>query len=158
MTATAPDAAGLDDPSSATRTWFRLLRVTRRLEETSDRAVRASGLSGARFELLAAVSLSEGASQRELAATLGVTKGNVAQIAARLETEGLVRREPDGRLSRVYLTSRARAMLALAVPVHAAALADRLSVLSTTARAQFDARLAALDAALRPPVPDDDAS
>ncbi len=144
------------DIVAASASWLRLMRVTRRLAVAGDQAVRAIGLSGSEFELLAAVALAEGTSQRELAATLAVTKGSIAQIAGRLEEERLVRREPDGRLNRVYLTPRGRHLLELALPAHAAAIDAPLSALTPSTRAQFDAQLVTLDGAVRVRATDDD--
>jgi len=53
-------------------------------------------------------SAAEGQSQQELADSLLVTKGNVCQLLGRMEADGLIRRDQEGRVNRVFLTDKGR--------------------------------------------------
>jgi len=66
----------------------------------------------------------------ELSRLLLVTSGNLTGIVDRLEARGLVRREPDrrdGRVVRVHLTERGRAVTREMLPRHAQDLGQILA-------------------------------
>jgi DNA-binding MarR family transcriptional regulator len=96
------------------------------------------GLPLAFFETLYMISRSNGTSLRigDLAQRLRITVGGTSKLADRIQTAGLIRREPDladRRASRVTLTAAGRHKLAAAVQTYNADLAATLdAVLSET--------------------------
>lgn len=96
--------------------WIRLARVFQKVERASSEHLRSWGLSLAQFDVLAQVGAAEGASQQQLAHSLLVTKGNVAQLLNRMEADGLIERRQVGRCNHLYLTERGRSLYARVVP------------------------------------------
>ena len=128
--------------------WLRLLRVTQKVERDLARQLKLWGLNNAQFDVLAHVGAAEGITQQELADSLLVTKGNVAQLLGRMERRGLIERRSQGRINRLFLTSEGRRTFAEVVPAHEALIDDRLSVLSEEDQKQLFELLRRLDRAL----------
>ncbi|MBO1325164.1 MarR family transcriptional regulator [Acetobacter sp. TBRC 12305] len=66
------------------------------------------------YSIMSAAALQPGLDQNELAVAVGVDRTTLANVAARLEARGLVRRErtpKDRRLKRVFLTPEGQALL-----------------------------------------------
>ncbi len=114
MKAERPAAAPVvADPrlEAAMRTWFRFLRLHRRITTRAARELRAVGLSIPQFDLLSVVWEREGLSQQDVAERLYVTKGNVSGLVDRLAAADLVERRalPDDRRSyALFLTEKGR--------------------------------------------------
>jgi DNA-binding MarR family transcriptional regulator len=98
--------------------------------------------------VLAHVGAAEGITQRELADSLLVTKGNITQLLDRVERRGLISRRREGRTNRLYLTDEGRRLFAEVVPAHEALIDDRLSVLSREEQQRLHELLRKLDRAL----------
>ena len=128
--------------------WLRLLRVAQRGEQDLCLQLRRWGLSNSQFDVLAHVGANEGIVQQELADSLLVTKGNVAQLVGRMEGRGLVERRPDGRTNRLFLTDQGRKLFDEVVPAHETHIAERLSVLSKQEQRRLLDLLRKLDHAL----------
>jgi hypothetical protein len=77
--------------------WLRLLRVAQRGEQDLGEQLKGWGLNNAQFDVLAHVGANEGVMQQELADSLLVTKGNIAQLLDRMQKRGLIERRPEGR-------------------------------------------------------------
>jgi DNA-binding MarR family transcriptional regulator len=105
-------------------------------------------LNNAQFDVLAHVGAAEGITQQELADSLLVTKGNVAQLLDRMEKRGLIERCPQGRANRLFLTDEGRRAFAGVVPAHEALIDERLSVLSKEEQRQLFELMRKLDHAL----------
>lgn len=118
--------------SPAVAAWTRLVRIHQRLEAASEVHFRALGLSAAWFDVLARVGAREGLCQGDLAEVLLVTKGNVSQLVAKMEADGLIERHADGRSQRLYLTPRGRELHDTAVPSQEERLAESLSGLDAS--------------------------
>ena len=129
--------------------WLRLLRVTQKVERALARQLKLWGLNNAQFDVLAHVGAAEGITQQELADSLLVTKGNVAQLLGRMERRGLIERRSQGRTNRLFLTDEGRRTFTEVVPAHEALIDDRLSVLSEEDQKQLFELLRRLDRALR---------
>jgi MarR family transcriptional regulator for hemolysin len=88
-------------------------RIARGLQRVGDVRLQPLGFASAQIPVLAA--LKDGSrSQAELARLAGVEQPTMAQLLARMERDGLTRREPDPtdrRASRVSLTRKALARL-----------------------------------------------
>ena len=128
--------------------WLRLLRVSQKVERDLAGQLKLWALNNAQFDVLAHVGADEGITQQELADSLLVTKGNVAQLLDRMEKRGLLERSPQGRINRLFLTNEGRRTFAEVVPAHEAMIDDRLSVLSKEERRQLFELMRKLDRAL----------
>jgi DNA-binding MarR family transcriptional regulator len=128
--------------------WLRLLRVAQRMERDLADQLKLWNLNNAQFDVLAHVGAAEGLTQQELADSLLVTKGNVAQLLDRMEKRGLIKRHPEGRTNRLFLTDEGRWMFAEVVPAHEALIDERLSVLPKEEQNQLLELLRKLDRAL----------
>ena len=138
--------------------WVRMLRVSQKVERDLARQLRRWGLSNAQFDVLAQVGSSEGLTQQELADNLLVTKGNVAQLVARLEGRGMIERRPQGRTNRLFLAREGRKLFERVVPAHEALVAQRLSALTKEEQKVFHDLLRKLDKTLDLPPEDPDAA
>jgi MarR family transcriptional regulator, 2-MHQ and catechol-resistance regulon repressor len=124
------------------------LRVALKVERALGEQLRGWGLNNAQFDVLAHVGAAEGIMQQELADSLLVTKGNVAQLLDRVEERGLILRWREGRANRLFLTDEGRRLFAEVVPAHEALIDDRLSVLSREEQQKLHELLRKLDRAL----------
>jgi MarR family transcriptional regulator, 2-MHQ and catechol-resistance regulon repressor len=128
--------------------WLRLLRVSQKVERDLAGQLKLWGLNNAQFDVLAHVGATEGMTQQELADSLLVTKGNVAQLLDRMERRGLIERRSQGRTNRLFLTDEGRRTFAEVVPAHEALINEQLSVLSEEEQRQLFELLRKLDRAL----------
>jgi DNA-binding MarR family transcriptional regulator len=128
--------------------WLRLVRVRLKVDDVLAEQLRGWGLNNAQFDVLAHVGAAEGITQQELADSLLVTKGNVAQLLDRMEGRGWILRRREGRTNRLYLTEEGRRLFARVVPAHEALIAERFSVLSREEQEQLHELLRKLDRAL----------
>jgi len=97
----------MDSTALAERVWFRLLRAQSRFGVAMSDRLRTLGLSVAQFDILSSLHEREGMTQKELAARLYVTKGNISGLIDRLEVAGLVERRPsaeDRRAHQLFLS------------------------------------------------------
>jgi DNA-binding MarR family transcriptional regulator len=125
-----------------------LLRVSQKVERDLAGQLKLWGLNNAQFDVLAHVGAAEGITQQELANSLLVTKGNVAQLLGRMERRGLIERRSQGRTNRLFLTNEGRRTFTEVVPAHEALIDNRLSVLSEEEQKQLLELLRRLDRAL----------
>jgi DNA-binding MarR family transcriptional regulator len=128
--------------------WLRLLRVSQKVERVLAGQLKIWGLNNAQFDVLAHIGAAEGITQQELANSLLVTKGNVAQLLDRMQKRGLIERRPQGRINRLFLTGEGRRTFAEAVPAHETMIDEQLSVLSEGEQRQLLDLLRKLDRAL----------
>ncbi len=119
-----------------------------KVERALDEQMRPFGLSNAQFDVLAHVGAAEGITQRELADSLLVTKGNVAQLLDRMEGRGWILRRREGRTNRLFLTDEGRRLFAEVVPTHETLVDERLSALSREEQQRLHELLRKLDRAL----------
>jgi DNA-binding MarR family transcriptional regulator len=85
-------------------------------------ALRAgrSGLTQRQYALLSSLSENEGASQAELVRRTGIDRSTLADLAARLEARGLLRRrrcQHDRRANELFLTPQGRQALEALAPL-----------------------------------------
>ena len=125
--------------------WLRLLRVAQRGEQDLGEQLKDWGLNNAQFDVLAHVGANEGVMQQELAYSLLVTKGNIAQLLDRMQKRGLIERRPEGRTNRLFLTEMGQRTFAEVVPAHEALIDERLSALSKEEQKQLLSLLRKLD-------------
>lgn len=121
------------------------MRFHSRTERAGDEQLRAFGLNMGQFDVLARVGASEGISQGELASSLLVTKGNIAQLMRKMEGRGIVRRESEGRMKRLYLTEAGRELFERVVPAHEDFMQSRFDALTDEEQAMLYELLRKLD-------------
>jgi DNA-binding MarR family transcriptional regulator len=126
-------------------TWYRFVRVLRKITYLMDEAMQDQGLSRSQLELLVEIAFEGGINQQTCAQRMSVTKGNVAQHIARLEKDGLVRRHKDGRTNHLYLTESGEDLIARIMPVHDQRIKEIFSVLSAEEFRQFQSILRKFD-------------
>lgn len=84
-----------------------LSRCARTLARQTNEGLKSLGISAAQLPVLVALKDGAGRTQKQLAEIAAVEQPSMAQLLARMERDGLVRREPlpsDGRSSLVFLT------------------------------------------------------
>ncbi|MES1201120.1 MAG: MarR family transcriptional regulator [Pseudomonadota bacterium] len=89
-------------------------RIARAFARIGDARLRPLGFASAQLPVLTALKDGARLSQTELARWAKVEQPTMAQLLARMERDGLIRRAPDpsdGRSSLVMLTAKARAKL-----------------------------------------------
>lgn len=128
--------------------WLKMLRVRLKVERTLSEQLRVWGLNLAQFDVLAQVGARAGITQQELADSLLVSKGNVAQLLGRMEGRGWILRRRDGRSNRLFLSDEGRRLYEKAVPAHEALVEERFSALSRDEQEQLLGLLRKLDQAL----------
>ncbi|MEV6907864.1 MarR family transcriptional regulator [Amycolatopsis sp. NPDC051071] len=97
---------------TAPAAWINI--ASRALSRINDQRLRPLGLTFAQMPVLAALSKADGLSQKELAVLARVEQPSMAQLLARMDRDGLIRRSPaehDRRVSLISLTENGRAKL-----------------------------------------------
>jgi len=130
--------------------WLRLARVHQKVERTAMEHLRQWNVSVPQFDILAHVGAAEGITQQELTVARLTTKGNLSQILDHMERDGIVRRERDGHLKRIWLTDAGRQLFAEVVPAHEALITEQLSALAPVDQDRLLRLLRSLDRRLRP--------
>ena len=125
-----------------------MLRIGSKVEKALNEHLRLFGLNNAQFDVLAHVGAAEGITQGELAGSLLVTKGNIAQLLDRMEERGWILRRREGRTNRLFLTGEGRRLFIEVVPAHEALVDEQLSALSRQEQQRLHELLRKLDRAL----------
>ena len=126
-------------------TWYRFVRVLRKITYLMDEPMQSLDVSRSQFDLLMQVAFEEGINQQTCAERMNVTKGNIAQHIAHLEKDGLIQRNKDGRTNYLYLTEAGKEVIDGIMPVHDQRLREILSVLSPEELEQFQSILRKFD-------------
>lgn len=109
--------------SDEDRAWRAFINAHKQIEVHLGRRLQESGLSGADYEVLAALSALDGnrMSARHLSNTLGWEKSRLSHQLRRMQQDGLINREPnpdDARSTMVRLMPAGRAAIEKAAPKH----------------------------------------
>ena len=127
-----------DEPTAKAGDLHVLLRqVHRALVAQQRRHLARLELTPLQVEVLQALKGQRGLRQAELARRTGTDRSSMAELAARLEERGLIRRAPhptDKRALLLFLTSKGRRLLNRAAPLLAAAEAELLAALTERQR------------------------
>lgn len=102
-----------------TRQLPHLLRRAHFAAETEFSGVFSTSITSRQLALLMAVAKAPGASQADIAQTIGLDQNTCSDLVARVETKRLIRREHspgDRRIRRLYLTAAGKRMVARALP------------------------------------------
>jgi DNA-binding MarR family transcriptional regulator len=132
---------------------MRLARIYHKIDRATADHLRAHNLSVAQFDVLAQVGAHEGITQKELAAALLVTKGNVCQLLDRMEARCLVERRAarTGRGNHLFLTNEGHRLNRATVPSQERLVAGLFAALSPAEQLQLLALLRKLDQSLDHP-------
>ena len=128
--------------------WLRMWRVVQKVERAAAEHLRAYGLNKAQFDVLAHVGAAEGCKQKEVGASLLVTKGNVSHLVDQMERKGLISRRQEGRTNRLYLTEEGRRLFEEVVPAHEDLMHQLMSALTEEDLAHLHELVRDLDCSL----------
>lgn len=120
-------------PSPEVRTWLYLIRAATKIERRLAAQLDRYHLTPAQFYVLIQLQRTPDILQQQLADRMLVTKGNVVGLLNRMESAGLVKRQPhpeDGRAYLLCLTERGATLAAQVIPEHEALVAEYLGVLT----------------------------
>jgi len=111
--------------SDEDRAWRAFMHAHQKLVAHLNRGLQESGLSGADYEILAVLSGHDGDQMpaHELCKTLGWEKSRVSHQVRRMQSDGLISREPnpdDARSTMVRLLPAGREAIERAAPAHVA--------------------------------------
>jgi DNA-binding MarR family transcriptional regulator len=112
-------------------TWYRFVRVLRKITYLMDEPMQSLDVSRSQFDLLMQVAFEEGINQQTCAERMNVTKGNIAQHIAHLEKDDLIQRNKE--------------VIDGIMPVHDQRVREILSVLSSEELEQFQSILRKFD-------------
>ena len=126
-------------------TWFRFVRVIKKITNIMDKPIETINLSRYQFDLLMQVTFEPGINQKTCAERMNVTKGNITQHLDKLETQGLIKRNKAGRESSLHLTRQGKKLVNDFLPVHDTRVKEILSVLSMDEVSQLQSILRKLD-------------
>lgn len=119
-----------------------------------DESLQELNVSIYQFDLLMQVAFEEGINQQTCAGRMNVSKGNITQHVDRLEKQGVVTRQKEGRTNYLYLTKKGRDLVADIMPVHDQRVKQILDVLSQEELRQFQSILRKFDRNLKKKISD----
>lgn len=132
MTATkSTDAPRLPWDNPRFRNWIAVVRAERAVVRELAKAIAPLKIS--QLDVLMNLYRHPGLSQHDLARRLLVGRSNITMLLPQLESQGLLRRDPDDndrRVLRLYLTDEGETRLMAAMEIYAALL-DRVMAQST---------------------------
>ena len=126
-------------------TWFRFVRVIKKITYHMDKPIASLNLSRYQFDLLMQVTFEPGINQKTCAERMNVTKGNITQHLDKLETLALIQRNKNGRESSLELSQKGEKFVNEFMPIHDARVKEILSVLSPEEVNQLQSILRKLD-------------
>jgi len=88
--------------------WLRLTRFTHQSNLLLNAFLKQYDLTTAQFDVLVQISTFEPLTQSELAEKVTVTQGGISRMLARLEKEGLIKREQDWKTKTISITNKGR--------------------------------------------------
>ena len=96
--------------------FMRLTQVQRQLLSNSAEVLTQFDLTNAQYDILNHLNGHDGCSQKELAQTLLVTKGNITQIITKMEKLGLVARKLEWKTKYIFLTPTGKELYQAVTP------------------------------------------
>lgn len=117
----------------ALATYVRLMRAANAARSHASRNLGDSGLTLTQFAVLEALYHLGAMSLSEMAAKVLTTGGNLTMVAGNLERDELVERQrspSDARVQVLHLSPKGKALMRRIFPLHAAAIAEFMSVLA----------------------------
>lgn len=138
-------------PSAEVRTWLYLIRAATKIERRLAAQLERYDLTPAQFYVLVQLQRTPHILQQQLADQMLVTKGNVVGLLNRMESAGLVKRQPhpeDGRAYLLCLTEQGTTLAGQVIPEHEALVAKYLGLLAPEDRDRLHDVLRRLNHAL----------
>ncbi len=145
---------GSDREKRALDAFTKLMRAASSVRARLEPRLRATGLTPPQFGILEALLHRGPQNQRDLAAKLLVTKGNISVVVDNLERDGLVERgsDPaDGRRAVVELTPAGRRRIEQVFPEVVTAIVEDFAALSPREQTALARLCRKLGLAARPP-------
>lgn len=115
----------------ALQVWGQLNRISQKIARAGTERLRPHGLTPAQFGMLRRIAKKPDQTQQDLVEQAGVTRGNVSQLLAKLEGDGLIARVPHANSNLLRLTPTGRRRLERLLPEHDAFIAEQFAGLST---------------------------
>ena len=84
--------------------FMRVSQLQRQLLANSATVLQQVGITNAQYDILNYVYNHTGRTQKELATTLVVTKGNITQIITKMERLDLIKRKQVGKAKQLFVT------------------------------------------------------
>src|SRR5699024_6675917 len=116
-----------------------MARFVQNSNQVSNEYLRQFGITVAQFEALAHIRNFQPITQSDLAAGLTVSGGGISRMLARLEREGLIRREREWKTKHISLTAEGRALIDRAYPAQVAQQSTMFDVLDEDEKRQLHA-------------------
>ncbi len=132
--------AGTEEQRAALDAYIKLWRAAHAVEARANRHLLTHGLTISQFAVLEAVYHLGPLSQRQLAAKILRSSGNLTMVIDNLERAGHVRRERqarDRRVVTVSLTPGGRALVEKLLPTHVAGIQSAFAALDAEELAAF---------------------
>ncbi len=121
-----------------------IMKAARHLVRLVDQRCRDLGISTSQFPVLLALKDGARLSQKELTRLAGVEQPSMAQLLARMERDGLIRRDPDPADRRSSLISLTEAALERIGPARAVLLQGNQEAIAGLSPAEVETLLALL--------------
>lgn len=118
------------EQTKALRVWGQLNRISQKIARAGTERLRPHGLTPAQFGMLRRIAQKPDQTQQDLVEQAGVTRGNVSQLLAKLEGDGLVVRVPHANSNLLRLTPTGRQRLEQLLPDHDAFITEQFAGLS----------------------------
>src|SRR5699024_2392584 len=96
--------------------WFHVSRFFNHSIRRSNNHLKEWNLSAAQFDILAQVGSNKRLTQKELGNKLLVTKGNIAQLLAKMEKMNIIQREREWKTKYLSLTEQGKELYQEVVP------------------------------------------
>jgi DNA-binding MarR family transcriptional regulator len=124
-----------------------MARLLQRTEKLLTARLQCDNLNAGQLDILLKARATEGLTQQELAGELCHTKANVSQLLDKMERTGFVRRVPDGRAYRVYVTDEGQELLDRVCPENERIISEQFDVLPPEEREELFRLIEKLEAA-----------
>jgi DNA-binding MarR family transcriptional regulator len=117
--------------------WLGMARLVQRTEKLITAHLQCRHLNAGQADVLLTTASGDGLTQQELAERLCHSKANVSQLLDKMEAANLVRRMPEGRAYRIYLTDNGRSLLNEIMPEQECIVSQQFDALSADEREEL---------------------
>lgn len=116
---------------------MRISQLQRQLLANSAEVLQQAGITNAQYDILNHLYNHAGCTQKELATTLIVTKGNITQIITKMEKLELITRKQVGKTKQLFVAERGSKLYSMVTPKLEAAHAEALAGLNSNDQKQL---------------------
>ncbi|GAB9259071.1 MarR family winged helix-turn-helix transcriptional regulator [Ligilactobacillus animalis] len=117
--------------------FMRISQLQRQLLANSAEVLQQAGITNAQYDILNHLYNHAGCTQKELATTLIVTKGNITQIITKMEKLELITRKQVGKTKQLFVAERGSKLYSMVTPKLEAAHAEALAGLNSNDQKQL---------------------